>query len=147
MFPLYYTNEEYSHTFLFYPHHPFVLFLFAVLFLLLNVWSCHIYIWCVIFLNKMDFNLWNCVLVYFSSSSTLICVLCNKASNLLNVWHQGLIQAVFDNGIMILGKLIWAWPNVILSKTETSIKPNSNFFMKSATCEWNNEKIKNKCNV
>ena len=45
---------------------------------------------------------------------------------------QGLIQAVFNIGIPILGKLIWACPNLILSKTKTTIKRNSSFLIKSA---------------
>ena len=46
---------------------------------------------------------------------------------------QGLIQAVFDIGIPILGTRIWVCPNLILSKPETVIKRNSNFLIKSAT--------------
>ena len=46
---------------------------------------------------------------------------------------QGLIQAVFDIGIPILGRLIWACPNLILSKTEATIKCNSSCLTKSAT--------------
>ena len=34
---------------------------------------------------------------------------------------QGLMQAVFDIGIPILGTIIWACPNLILSKTETTV--------------------------
>ena len=44
------------------------------------------------------------------------------------IYRQGLIQAVFDIGIPILGTLIWVCPNLILSKTETTIKHNSSFF-------------------
>ena len=48
------------------------------------------------------------------------------------VHRQGLIQAVFDIqtvyiGILILGTLIWAWPNLILGKTESIIQRNSRF--------------------
>ena len=43
------------------------------------------------------------------------------------------MQAVFDIGILILGTLIWACPNLFLSKTETTIKHNSSFLSKSAT--------------
>ena len=46
---------------------------------------------------------------------------------------QGLIQAAFDFGIPILGTLIWACPNLILSKAETTIKCNSSFLVKLAT--------------
>ena len=48
-----------------------------------------------------------------------------------NSMEQGLMQAVFDSGIPILGTLIWACPNLILSKTETAIKQNSSFLIKS----------------
>ena len=48
-------------------------------------------------------------------------------------YKQVLIQAVFDIGIPILGTLIWACPNLILSKTEIIIKHNSSFLIKSAT--------------
>ena len=46
---------------------------------------------------------------------------------------QGSIQAVFEIGTPILGTLIWACPNLILSKIETNIKCNSSFLIKSAT--------------
>ena len=46
---------------------------------------------------------------------------------------QGLIQAVFQIGIPIFGTLIWVCPNLILSKTETTIKSNFSFLIKSAT--------------
>ena len=46
---------------------------------------------------------------------------------------QGLMQAVFDIGILILGTIIRACPNLFLSKTETTIKRNSSFLIKSAT--------------
>ena len=46
---------------------------------------------------------------------------------------QRLIQAIFNIGIPILGTQIWACPNLILSKTETNIKRNSIFLIKSAT--------------
>ena len=36
-------------------------------------------------------------------------------------------------GIPILGTLIWAYPNLIFSKTETTVKYNSSFLIKSAT--------------
>ena len=39
--------------------------------------------------------------------------------------NQGLIQAIFDIGIPILGTLIWACPKLILSKTQTAIKHSS----------------------
>ena len=44
------------------------------------------------------------------------------------VLRQGLIQAVFDIGIPILGTLILASPNVIF-KIETAIKCNSSFLL------------------
>ena len=47
--------------------------------------------------------------------------------------YQGLIKTVFDISISILSTLIWAGTNLILSKTETTIKRNSGFFIKSAT--------------
>ena len=42
-------------------------------------------------------------------------------------------KGVFDIGIPILGVLIWACPNLILNKTETTIKRNFSFFIKSPT--------------
>ena len=39
----------------------------------------------------------------------------------------GLIKAVFNIEIPILGTLIWACPNLIFSKTETTVKHNSSF--------------------
>ena len=38
---------------------------------------------------------------------------------------QRLIQAVFDIGTPILGTLVWACPNLILSKSKTTSKHNS----------------------
>ena len=60
----------------------------------------------------------------------------------------GLIQAVFDICILILGTVIWVCTNLILSKTKTTIKSNSSFFdqIKNIQCEYNSEKI-NKCNA
>ena len=49
------------------------------------------------------------------------------------MFWQGLIQAVFDIGIPILGTLIWLCPNLILSKIETTVKRNSSFSVKSVT--------------
>ena len=46
---------------------------------------------------------------------------------------QGLMQAVFDIGIPILGTIIRACPNLFLSKTETTINRSSSFLIKSAT--------------
>ena len=40
---------------------------------------------------------------------------------------QGLIQAGFGISIPIFGALIWACPNLILSKTETTMKLDSSF--------------------
>ena len=51
---------------------------------------------------------------------------------------QGLMQAVFDIDLPILGTLV---------KTETTIKHNSSILSDQQQCEHNNEKIKNKCNV
>ena len=48
---------------------------------------------------------------------------------------QELIQTVFDIGIPILG--------LILSETETTIKPDSSFLIK----EQRKGKVKNRCNV
>ena len=45
----------------------------------------------------------------------------------------GLRQAVFDIHIPILGTLIWTYPNLYLSKTETNIKHNFSFLIKSGT--------------
>ena len=64
--------------------------------------------------------------------------------------RQGLIQAVFDISIPILG-ILFFWggdsPNLILSNTETTNKYNSNFLINPATCEHDNKKIINKCNA
>ena len=55
-----------------------------------------------------------------------------KRQNVVIIWayyeNQALILAVFDIVIPILGTL-----NLILSKTETTIKHNSSFSIKSAT--------------
>ena len=59
----------------------------------------------------------------------------------------GLIQAVFDIDIPILGILIWACLNLILRKIETTIKRVSSFLIKSITWEHIKEKIINRCNV
>ena len=40
---------------------------------------------------------------------------------------QGFIQSVFDSGIPISGSLTWTCRNIILSKTESTIKRNSSF--------------------
>ena len=58
---------------------------------------------------------------------------------------QGLIQAIFDIVIPILGTLIWVCRNLILRKTETTIKCNSSFLIKSVT--YVNKRIIIKCNV
>ena len=59
-----------------------------------------------------------------------------------------LIQAIFDIGIQIFGTLIWACPNLIFSKTETTVKHNSSFLIISAMqSEHSNQKMENKCNV
>ena len=47
--------------------------------------------------------------------------------------NQGLIQTVFDISIPILGTLIWACPNLILRKIETTVEHNSSFFIKTVT--------------
>ena len=47
--------------------------------------------------------------------------------------NQGLIQALSDIGIPILGKLIWACLNLILRKIGTTIKCISSFLIKSIT--------------
>ena len=61
---------------------------------------------------------------------------------------RGLIQAVCDIRIPILGTLIWACPNLIFSKIETTVKHNASFLIKSAMqSEHNNQKTGNKCNV
>ena len=41
--------------------------------------------------------------------------------------RQGFIQSVFDSGIPISGSLTWTCRNIILSKTESTIKRNSSF--------------------
>ena len=57
--------------------------------------------------------------------------------------YLGLIQAVLDIGLPILGTLIWVDTNLVFSKTETTIKHNSSLFIKSATyCEHNTEEKK-----
>ena len=38
----------------------------------------------------------------------------------------------FDIVILILGTVIWMWPNLTLSKSETIVKHNSSFLIKSA---------------
>ena len=48
-------------------------------------------------------------------------------------YFQGLIQAVFNIGISILGTLIWACLNLILRKTETTIKGIFSFLIKPVT--------------
>ena len=58
----------------------------------------------------------------------------NIVASLTNILLiQGLIQAVFDIGIPILGTLIWACLNLILRKIETNIKCISSFLIKSIT--------------
>ena len=58
-----------------------------------------------------------------------------KANTAIKFYYccQGLIKAVFDIGFPILGTLIWACLILILSKTETAIKRNSSFLIKSST--------------
>ena len=46
---------------------------------------------------------------------------------------QGLMQTIFNIGITILGTLIRACLNLILRKTETTIKRVSSFLIKSVT--------------
>ena len=48
-------------------------------------------------------------------------------SGKVEIYSQGLIQAAFNIGILILGTLIWTCPNFTLSKTETTIKCNPGF--------------------
>ena len=51
------------------------------------------------------------------------------------------MKAFFNINIRILGILILACPNLIFSETETIVKHNTFFFIKSAMqCEHNNEK-------
>lgn len=61
--------------------------------------------------------------------------LLSEKSSIADVWwgYQELIQGVLDIGIPILGTLTWARPNLILSKTEATIKSNSRFLIKSGT--------------
>ena len=47
---------------------------------------------------------------------------------------QGSIQAVFDSGIPILDSPIWERPNLIFSKTETTVKHNFPVF-------WSNQRV------
>ena len=49
------------------------------------------------------------------------------------MYTQGLTQDVFNISIPVLGTLIWVCPNLILGKTETTIKFNSSFLIKSET--------------
>ena len=46
--------------------------------------------------------------------------------------YWAICVAVFHIGIPILGTLIWACPNLILSKIETTVKQNVSFLIKSA---------------
>ena len=67
---------------------------------------------------------------------------CEKYSLVETQWNiqspglktcRGLIEAVFNIRIPILGTLIWACPNLIFSKNKTTVKHNSSFCIKSAT--------------
>ena len=49
------------------------------------------------------------------------------------LYNLGLIKAVFDIDIPILGTLIWACLNLVLRKIETTIKRVSSFLIKSVT--------------
>ena len=60
--------------------------------------------------------------------SSITCV-----TRIIIIRYQGLRQAVFDIGIPILGTIIWVCPNLILSKTKTTVKHSSSFLIKSAT--------------
>ena len=66
---------------------------------------------------------------------TAKCVL-NKSNKQAHIKITALLmelaQAVFDMSVPILGTLIRACPNLILSKTETTVKHNSSFLIKSA---------------
>ena len=64
------------------------------------------------------------------ASTDAINYMCTKNHN-----HtiSGIDKAVFDIGIPILGTLIWVCPNLILSKTKTTVKQSSSFLIKSAT--------------
>ena len=57
--------------------------------------------------------------------------------------YQELMQTMFDISILILGMQIWACQNLILSKTETTINPNSSCLIK----QQHKIIMKNKCNV
>ena len=60
----------------------------------------------------------------------------NISYPLIRTRKQEMIQAVFDISIPSLGTLISACPNLILSKTETTIKPNSSFFDQISNIMW-----------
>ena len=72
-------------------------------------------------------------------------ILFSKASHVQNAIYTGvtltsgvslspgLILAVFNIVIPIFGTLIWACPNLILTKIETTVKHSSSFLIKSAT--------------
>ena len=50
---------------------------------------------------------------------------------------------VFFTRIPILGTLVWAWPSLVFSKTETIVKHNPSFLIKSAIqSEYDNQKMK-----
>ena len=63
----------------------------------------------------------------------IIMIVISVSFRIMDTHIQGLIQAVFDIGIPILGTPIWACPHLILSKTKTIVKHNSRFFIRSAT--------------
>ena len=66
------------------------------------------------------------------------------------VAYHGLIKAVFNISITILGTLIWACPNLILKVMEMThfpIKCHSSFLILTTQYKHSNDKIKDKCNV
>ena len=72
-----------------------------------------------------------------SAVSSLLCPACAGSfphfSYKPGLICQVLIHAVFDIGILILGRLIWMCPNFIFNKTKTTIKRNSSFFFDQIT--------------
>ena len=58
------------------------------------------------------------------------------------------MEVVFDISILILGKLMWACPNLLLIEIATASKRNSSFLIISVTYyEHNDEKMKSNSNA
>ena len=63
-----------------------------------------------------------------------------KPAKLKILLPKGLIRGIFDIGTPILDTLIWAGPNLILTKTKTPNKCNFSFLIISETKYEHNEK-------